>query len=89
MKPCLRCEEPTDQQCFCGHAYCQQCRTKLRSLLCPMCVRVAEIRLEQAMLRRVVPWQYVDAGTSLLLSVGRSADPGAATIPVPKVVVEF
>lgn len=89
MRPCLRCEEPTDQQCFCGHAYCQGCRAKLKSLLCPVCVRVAQIQQEQAMLSRIVPWQFVDGSTSLLLTVGKRVEPGAVTVPIPRVAVEF
>ncbi len=87
MKHCLHCEGLTDTMCVCGHGYCPDCQLLYKSKLCPMCVRIGEIQLEQAMLRRVVPWQFVDGSTSLLLSVGRSIDPGAVTIPVPKVVV--
>jgi hypothetical protein len=81
--PCLRCESLTDSECVCGHAYCPSCQKIYDNKLCPMCVRLGEIKLEQAMLRSVVPWQAVDNTTSLLLTVGRSADPGAVTIPVP------
>jgi hypothetical protein len=83
MKHCLHCEDLTDGMCVCGHGYCPDCQKKYENKLCPLCVRIGEIRLEQAMLRRVVPWQSVDNTTSLLLSVGRSIDPGAVTIPVP------
>jgi hypothetical protein len=89
MKPCLHCEELTEHECVCGHAYCSACQKLYKSKLCPLCVRIGEIRLEQAMLRRVVPWQFVDGSTSLLLTVGRGSEPGAVTIPVPKVAIEF
>lgn len=89
MKPCLHCEGLTDSECICGHAYCPACQQLYKSKMCPMCVRIGEIRLEQAMLSRIVPWQFVDGSTSLLLSVGRSVEPGAVTVPIPKVAIEF
>lgn len=89
MKHCLHCEDLTDAECICGHAYCPACQRLYGNRLCPLCVRIGEIRLEQAMLSRIVPWQFVDGSTSLLLSVGRSVEPGAVTVPVPRVAVEF
>jgi hypothetical protein len=83
MKPCLHCEERTHEECICGHAYCSACQRLYKSKLCPMCLRVKQFQEEQAMLNRVVPWQAVNADTSLLLSVGRHVEPGAVTIPVP------
>lgn len=88
MKPCLNCENITDAECICGHAYCPACQRLYKSKLCPMCMRINEIKLEQAMLHRLVPWQ-APADTSLLLSVGRGAEPGAVTVPIPRAAVEF
>lgn len=87
MKPCLHCEELTNAECVCGHAYCSACQKLYDNTLCPLCVRVNEIRLKQAMLSRIVPWQHIDTTTSMLLSVGRSTDPGAVTVPVPNVAL--
>lgn len=89
LKPCLDCEGLTESVCVCGHGYCPDCQEKYESKLCPMCVRIGEIKLEQAMLRRVVPWQFVDASTSMLLTVGKNVEPGAVTVPIPRVALEF
>lgn len=89
MKHCLHCEDLTDSVCVCGHGYCPACQRLYDNKLCPMCVRIGEIKLEQAMRACVVPWQAVDNTTSLLLTVGKPSEPGAVTIPVPKMAIEF
>jgi hypothetical protein len=83
LKPCLDCEGLTESTCVCGHGYCPDCQLLYKSKLCPLCVRIKRFKDEQAMLNCVVPWQSVDSTTSMLLSVGKSIEPGAVTIPVP------
>jgi hypothetical protein len=87
MKPCLKCEELTTSECVCGHAFCQGCRELLRAALCPMCVRIAAIQREQALSRRLVPWQVVE-NTALFLSVGQRIDLGARTEPMETMKVD-
>lgn len=40
----------------CGAACCMPCGVNL----CPLCVRIKLLQIEQAMLRRVVAWQHVE-----------------------------
>jgi len=65
VKPCMFCEYLTWRECACGHACCEQCSPTS----CPVCVRVKLFQAEQAMLRRLVPWQYVESpGQTIILS---------------------
>lgn len=78
--PCMYCEGLTGDECICGHAYCQECRKRLGSALCPMCLRLAGIQQEQAMMRRLVPWQVEDM--RLVLPAREQYEPNYMTVPL-------
>ncbi len=55
--PCMYCGVVTVWGCpVCGAACCMACGANL----CPLCVRIKLLQIEQAMLKRVVAWQYVE-----------------------------
>jgi hypothetical protein len=55
--PCMYCGVVTVFGCpECGAACCMACGVNL----CPLCVRVKLLQIEQAMLKRVVSWQHVE-----------------------------
>jgi len=56
-RPCMYCGVVTMFGCpECGAACCMPCGVNL----CPLCVRIRLLQIEQAMLKRVVAWQHVE-----------------------------
>jgi hypothetical protein len=55
--PCKYCSQVTVHSCLeCHSACCMACGVNI----CPLCVRVKLVQLEQAIHDRLVPWQYIE-----------------------------